>query len=186
MTSTSARTLATSLDKLSIDKSTGASSARGKTEPLETWEDEEDSYTETKPASKPRPIAIQRSGSMNLPNPPPPTPSSPSMLTKSSGLGSAYQTLPPYGMAGSPGDTRSSQSSRRGEEEDRRPEKTTSTASRLIAAGIGQAPPKRTKEQKEYDNAMKLQEKKKRDAAKEDEERKKRELEHARKAIWDD
>ncbi|KAK6442942.1 hypothetical protein LTR95_000820 [Oleoguttula sp. CCFEE 5521] len=177
MTSTSARTLATSLDKLSIDKSTGASSARGKTEPLETWEDEEDSDTETKPASKPRPIAIQRSGSMNLPNPPPPTPSSPS---------SAYQTLPPYGMAGSPGDTRSSQSSRRGEEEDRRPEKTTSTASRLIAAGIGHAPPKRTKEQKEYDQAMKLQEKKKRDATKEDEERKRRELEHARKAIWDD
>lgn len=81
---------------------------------------------------------------------------------------------------------RSPLGSRRGGDVDRRPEKTTSTASRLIAAGTGQTLPKRTKEQREYDQAMKLQEKKKRDAAKEDEERKKRELEHARKAIWDD
>ena len=58
-------------------------------------------------------------------------------------------------------------------------------ASRLIAAGIGQKAPKRTKEQREYDDAMKMQEKKKRDQAKEAEERKKKEKEKAIRDAWD-
>lgn len=61
-----------------------------------------------------------------------------------------------------------------------------STASRLIAAGIGQKAPRRTEEQRKYDQAMKVQEKKKRDAAREAEERQKKELEQAKKAMWDD
>lgn len=70
--------------------------------------------------------------------------------------------------------------------EERRPDKTTSVASRMIAAGIGQKAPKRTQEQREYDQAMKIQEKKKREQAKEEEERKKREKARAQAAIWDD
>lgn len=69
---------------------------------------------------------------------------------------------------------------------DRRPEKTTSVASRLIAAGIGQKAPRRTQEQREYDQAMKLQEKKKRDAAKDEALRAQREKEKAQLAVWED
>jgi cell division protein FtsN len=70
--------------------------------------------------------------------------------------------------------------------EEKRPEKSTAVASRLIAAGIGQKAPKRTKEQREYDQAMKVQEKKKRDQAREEEERKRREKEKALKDVWGD
>jgi hypothetical protein len=56
----------------------------------------------------------------------------------------------------------------------------------LIAAGIGQKAPKRTKEQREYDQALKIQEKKKRDQAKEEEERKKQEKEKALRDVWGD
>lgn len=72
------------------------------------------------------------------------------------------------------------------EQPDKRPEKTTSTAARLIAAGLGQRAPRRTEEERKYDQAMKVQEKKKRDAAKAEEERKKAELEQAKKSIWED
>ena len=55
--------------------------------------------------------------------------------------------------------------------EERRPEKSTAVASRLIAAGIGQKAPKRTKEEREYDAAIKAQERKRRDMEREEEER---------------
>jgi hypothetical protein len=69
---------------------------------------------------------------------------------------------------------------------DKRPEKTTSTAARLIAAGLGQRPPKRTEEERKYDQAMRVQEKKKRDAAKAEEQKKKDDLEKAKRSIWED
>lgn len=71
-------------------------------------------------------------------------------------------------------------------EPDKRPEKTTSTAARLIAAGLGQRAPKRTEEERKYDQAMRVQEKKKRDAAKAEELKKKEDLEKARVSIWED
>ncbi|KAF1826390.1 uncharacterized protein K489DRAFT_367608 [Dissoconium aciculare CBS 342.82] len=70
--------------------------------------------------------------------------------------------------------------------EERRPDKTTAIASRLIAAAIGQRPAQRTKEQREYDQAMKIQEKKKRDQAKERELQAQREKEKAKQDIWGD
>lgn len=87
------------------------------------------------------------------------------------------------------GSGRSTPPSRRGgdgEQSDKRPEKTTATAARLIAAGLGQRAPRRTEEERKYDQAMKVQEKKRRDAAKAEEERKKAELEQAKKSIWED
>lgn len=59
-------------------------------------------------------------------------------------------------------------------------------ASRLIAAGIGQKAPKRTKEQREYDAAVKAQERKKGEVVKAEEERKRVEREKARKDVWGD
>lgn len=88
------------------------------------------------------------------------------------------------GGSGSGG--RSTPTGRINAEPEKRPEKTTSTAARLIAAGLGQRAPKRTEEERKYDQAMKVQEKKKRDAAKAEEQKKKDELEKARQSIWED
>ena len=82
--------------------------------------------------------------------------------------------------------TRSQASSRTAADQDKRPEKTTSTAARLIAAGLGQRAPRRTEDERKYDQAMKVQEKKKRDAAKAEEQKKKDDLEKAKKSIWED
>jgi hypothetical protein len=82
--------------------------------------------------------------------------------------------------------TRSQAPPRSAADPDKRPEKTTSTAARLIAAGLGQRAPRRTEDEKKYDQAMKVQEKKKRDAAKAEEQKKKDDLEKAKKSIWED
>jgi hypothetical protein len=186
MTTTSARTLASSLDKLTISHGPQIPLKQKRPQLADTWEDEASSDTETESSLT---SANPAKSSHNLPSPPPPTPSSPSMHTKSSAFDSQYQTLPPFGMNGSFDDKDSARSPpprRSAGGADRRPEKTTATASRMIASAIGQAPRKRTEEEKKYDQAMKVQEKKKRDAIKEAEERKKRDLEQARKAIWED
>lgn len=65
---------------------------------------------------------------------------------------------------------------------ERRPDKTTSVAARLIAGGLGVRAPRRTEEQREYDKAMKEKEKKRRDdarKAKDDEEK-------AKRSVWED
>ena len=82
--------------------------------------------------------------------------------------------------------SRSQASPRSAADPNKRPEKTTSTAARLIAAGLGQRAPRRTEEERKYDQAMKVQEKKKRDAAKAEEQKKKDDLEKAKKSIWED
>jgi hypothetical protein len=174
MAQTSARTLTKSLDKLQI-------SSQKKSEPVESWEDEaeeersDDTETDSGVATPIRPVP-----SSDIPGAPPPTPASPSFS-----LGkNPYQTFPPYGFSASEDQSETTKSNNR--DDARRPEKSTAVASRLIAAGIGQKAPRRTKEQRDYDQAVKMQEKKKRDQAKADEERKKVEKEKARKAVWDD
>ncbi|KAF4547494.1 Hypothetical protein D9617_41g062450 [Elsinoe fawcettii] len=73
-----------------------------------------------------------------------------------------------------------------GEAGDKRPEKSTAVASRLIAAGLGVKAPRRTEEQREYDKAIRAQEAKRREREREEEKRRKEESERAKKAIWDD
>lgn len=181
MSQTSARTLASSLDKLKISRPGNTSSKAKKAEPVNSWEEEaEDDHTEDESdATTPvRPVS-----SSDYPGPPPPTPSSPSFMTGRN----PYQAFSPSGMDGAfeakEWSRDNSPSQRDGEQ--RRPEKTTAVASRMIAAGIGQKAPRRTKEEREYDQAMKVQEKKKRHQAKADEEKKKRDKERAKKAMWD-
>jgi hypothetical protein len=185
MTSTSASALQSSLDKLTIS-SPEAQAPRVLTNSIEVAESWEDSTTSAESASTATiPIAT--------PSPPPPTPASPTVKTKASAFSSPYSTLPPYGMSSSKEDSsaagsapRSQPSGRSAGEPDKRPEKTTSTAARLIAAGLGQRAPKRTEEERKYDQAMRVQEKKKRDAAKAEEQKKKDDLEKAKKSIWED
>lgn len=171
MSQESAKALTSSLGKLQI-----ASKEKDKKDKLaDSWEDEADDGEST-------PV---RPSTSDIPGPPPPTPSSPTAAREKT---SHYQSFPPFAFDGSSFDEVSAssdvRSSPRGDE--RRPDKTTAVASRLIAAGIGQKAPKRTQEQREYDQAMKVQEKKKRDEAKAEAERKKREKEQAQKDIWGD
>ncbi|KAK3704257.1 hypothetical protein LTR37_013931 [Vermiconidia calcicola] len=183
MAQASAKALQSSLSKLQISQGPNATPRQKKAAPAESWEDEADSDgessdTETETPSTP-PL---RTSSSAGPGPPPPTPSSPSFASPQLKHSSLYQTYPPYGLAGTLDGSKPITAA----DEARRPEKSTAVASRLIAAGIGQKAPKRTKEQREYDQAMKVQEKKKRDLAREEEERKKREVERAKRDVWGD
>ena len=106
------------------------------------------------------------------PHPPPPTPASPTPFD--------YPSNPGYGGAVD------SRSSGTGKNLDRRPEKTTAVAGRLIAGALGVRAPKRTEEEKEYDRAMKEKERKRRAEEREREKREAEEKEARKQAIWDD
>ncbi|KAI5369855.1 hypothetical protein Slin15195_G007330 [Septoria linicola] len=165
--------VAASLGKLKIDDN-----IKSRVEPAESWEDaaEESADDNSNDQGTATPI---RPATANLPAPPPPNPSSPTDARKRD---LHYQNFGPLSYE----TTSTEPSPRSSDAPERRPEKTTAVASRLIAAGLGQRAPKRTPEQREYDQAMKIQEKKKRDQAKAEEERKLQEKEAAKKAMWDD
>lgn len=187
MAQTTMKTLHTSLDKLDISQASKKPKPKT-TEPVDSWEDDGGSDTETETEIK-SPLRPIRSSTSDLPSPPPPTPISPSISTARD---SPYTTLPPYGFDATADSSPSSGAStpaRRaaaGGDDDKRPEKSTAVASRLIAAGLGQKAPKRTKEQREYDQAMKVQEKKKRDAVRDEQKRKVEEREKAKRDMWGD
>lgn len=190
MAQTSAHSLTTSLDKLKISQSGRNSSNGNQSVPVDSWEDEaeeddsDDTLEGSGTATPVRPVS-----SSDLPGAPPPTPSSPSFSSGKTSQEWPYQTFPPYGMESTSMASNGSSdksTSRVSGGDDRRPDKSTAVASRLIAAGIGQRAPKRTKEQREYDQAMKVQEKKKRDQAKVEEEQRKKDVERAKQAVWDD
>ncbi len=108
------------------------------------------------------------------PFPPPPTPASPTPFD--------FPDNTPYaGM-----DNKARGDSDTSKNLDRRPEKTTAVAGRLIAGALGVRAPKRTEEEKEYDRAMREKERKKRAEEKEREKREAEEKEARKKAVWDD
>jgi hypothetical protein len=92
-----------------------------------------------------------------------------------------YPDSVPYGAARSRGDSGAGKASL-----DKRPEKTTAVAGRLIAGALGVRAPKRTDEEKEYDKAMREKERKRRTEEKERERRDKEETEARKNAIWND
>lgn len=181
MASTSSRTLSSSLDKLSISDSAKSAPKQKKAQPADSWEDDVEDGPDTETDSGTA-TPVRHVTSSDYPGAPPPTPASPS------GKGFSYQAFPSFRPDGTPEDWSSGENSpaKGVAAEERRPEKSTAVASRLIAAGIGQKAPRRTKEQREYDQAMRMQEKKKRDQAKAEEEKKQAEKEKAKAAIWDD
>ena len=68
---------------------------------------------------------------------------------------------------------------------EKRPEKTTSTANRMIAGALGLKAPKKTEEQKQYDKALKDTEIKRKNREKEQREKEKLEDEKAKAAVWE-
>ena len=87
----------------------------------------------------------------------------------------------PYGASRSRGDSGAGRAG-----VDKRPEKTTAVAGRLIAGALGVRAPKRTDEEREYDKAMREKERKRRTEEKERERKAQEEAEARKKAVWDD
>lgn len=69
--------------------------------------------------------------------------------------------------------------------ERRRPEKSTATASRLIAAGLGMKVPKKTEEAKQYERAVREQEIKRKNKEKEAQQLEREADEKLKAAVWD-
>jgi DNA mismatch repair ATPase MutL len=107
------------------------------------------------------------------PHPPPPTPASPTPFE--------FPDNVPYGAA-----ARGRGDGRGGASLDKRPEKTTAVAGRLIAGALGVRAPKRTDEEREFDRVMREKERKRRTEDKEREKREQEEAEKRKKAVWDD
>ncbi|KIW03222.1 uncharacterized protein PV09_05446 [Verruconis gallopava] len=143
----------------------------------DSWEDESDgSDTETEEVDDEERLA--KTTTTDPPSVPPPTPASPTtpdlpaMAYGPRGeqfSSDIYTSMQPRLEKGS-------------RSPDRRPDKTTSVAARLIAGGLGVKAPKRTEEQREYDKAMREKEKRRR----EEEKKAKEEEEKAKRSVWED
>ena len=148
-----------------------------KTNVAESWEDEDlDGDAETPKEGTLMPVESNDAGT----HPPPPTPISPT-----SGSTYDWSTARVLG-GGRPQPMSSGRSTPRSENEAerRRPEKTTATAGRMIAAGLGMKLPKKTEEQRQYDRAMREQEMKRKNREKEAKEHEREQDEKAKDAVW--
>lgn len=156
----------------------------------DSWEDASGSDTETED-SNPSNLSYTSSKNSELspistipsseavPNPPPPTPASPTPFE--------FPSSVPF----SPNAISSRDEGRLGEgigrgDPDRRPDKTTSVATRLISAGLGIRAPRRTEEEREYDKVMREKERKRRAEEKDRERREKEEAEERKRSVWED
>ncbi|KIX95379.1 uncharacterized protein Z520_08896 [Fonsecaea multimorphosa CBS 102226] len=163
-----------------------------KEEVIESWEDDdpssptEDDRNTHSPTEGMGGLSLKLSDSADPAlRPPPPTPIVPGnggQIDWSSAqvLGGGRPSTRPYTPSGA--STPQTDSDR----ERRRPEKTTTTASRMIAAGLGMKAPKKTEEQRQYDRAVREQEMKRRNKEKEDREREREADEKAKAAVWED
>lgn len=167
--STDSRALTSSLSKLNI-----ASSKKPKAAPVaDSWEDEDLSGedTETDEPSKHKRNTSTAEDEDDGTSAPPPTPASPSGRYPEDAFDNPYKSIQP---------SREQASGNRTPE--RRPEKTTSVAARMIAGSLGVRAPKRTEEQREFDRAVKEKEKKRRAEEKERAEQE----EKLKASVWED
>ncbi len=140
----------------------------------ESWEDE---VAEDGPVEAPGP-SLKQITSNDGPAPPPPTPVSPQNADPFSRRWEGDHVIESgRPTPRNPGTARDSSETR--------PEKTTSTANRMIAGALGIKAPKKTEEQKQYDNALKEAEIKRKIREKEQREREILEDEKIKAAVWD-
>jgi len=132
--------------------------------------------TGTSPAPLSTSSSITTANDELPPHPPPPTPASPTPFD--------FPDNSPYGAGRSRLDSGVSASDPA--RLDKRPEKTTAVAGRLIAGALGVRAPRRTEEEREFDRAMREKERKRRSEEKEREKRETAEREARKKAVWDD
>ncbi|KAJ5975950.1 hypothetical protein N7481_009657 [Penicillium waksmanii] len=132
----------------------------------DSWEDEATSDDEPASQGDSAPSPSILSPTLSAEDPPP-TPISP-------------QTSNPWaeGRSGSPAAGR--------RDPNRRPEKQTAVAGRLIAGALGMRAPKRTEEQRAYDRSVKEQEIKRRNREREEQAKAKEDEERVRSSVWTD
>ncbi|KEY74242.1 hypothetical protein S7711_00400 [Stachybotrys chartarum IBT 7711] len=161
--------MASSLPKIAVDSTAGASPKpakfKSKAKVADSWEDEDESepeLTSPEPATTP-----------SVPSAPPPTPISPSMISDTTWQPSSGLPPSPAAFQG-------------GADAGKRPEKTDAVARRMIAAGLGLKAPKQTEEQKAYQKSIREQEKRRRELEKQEETRRQEEESKAKAAVWGD
>ncbi|KAI9698845.1 MAG: hypothetical protein M1820_007352 [Bogoriella megaspora] len=180
-------TLTSSVKKLSLQTSSNPPPRKTAFKIADSWEDDEDassssSDTETETTTVSNPTSRpSTSSSSAIPSAPPPTPSSPnfSMPTQLSSFPSSA-----FARDGTTS-SRESGASSKGVARDKRPETSTATASRLIAAGLG-VKSKMTPEQREYDRSVKEKERRRVERERAEEKRRRETAERARVAVWEE
>ncbi len=169
------------LSSLHIDlpPSSNPKSGTKKEDVVDSWEDDvnDDETYSRSPIEGPGPSLKPVKSLDPALGPPPPTPISPD--------GQYIDWSPAQAFGGGRPSTRPFTPQSDPDRERRRPEKTTATASRMIAAGLGIKPQKKTEEQKHYDRALKEQEIKRRNREKDEKERDREADEKAKASVWD-
>jgi len=158
---------------------------------VESWEDDDDLSSSSAasedevqtPTEAPGPSLKPVKSKDPALNPPPPTPISPKN-------GDGYIDWAPANVLGGgrprPYSPPTSSTPRPVTDQDsKRPEKTTATAGRMIAASLGLKAPKKTEEQRKYERAVKEQEIKRRNREREEKEREREADEKAKADVWD-
>ncbi|KAL9638309.1 MAG: hypothetical protein Q9164_001637 [Protoblastenia rupestris] len=166
-----------SLKNLSISSSKPPKTTKS-TAPPESWEEEAITPTGTSSSVSTTPSAPSTPLADLTPGAPPPTPISPTHRRDKSTDWSSFPTSAP-----SRDPYRETSSSTQA---DKRPEKSSATAGRMIAGALGVKSPKLTEEQKLYEKAVRDKERKRIEGEREDVRRREREKEEARKAVWDE
>lgn len=175
--------IAETIKKLSIDTTPPKAATKSKaleesdaSNVADSWEDEADEGDAPPSRSAAGASSLSRPRTSDLPDPPPPTPASPSVYKADDHYS--------YSIDGVIGGSQRSASP--ATDPDKRPEKSTAVASRLIAGALGVRAPRRTEEQRKYDRAVKEQEIKRKNREKEELRRKEEEAQKAKAAMWDD
>jgi len=179
--------------KVSTDTTSKTSSKPSKNEEaIESWDDEDDeNEAADQAASLPNMPSKHRRNPSDYPNAPPSTPAAMSPTLSSvqaqsfQGIDAAFDSVPI-----TPTSSRTAPSSGRRSDgtvgEDKRPEKSTAVASRLIAAGLGVKAPKRTEEQRAYDKSVRDLERKRKEKEIQDRKKAEEDKEKAKRSVWED
>ncbi|KAF2154891.1 hypothetical protein K461DRAFT_103907 [Myriangium duriaei CBS 260.36] len=183
--------LSDSISTLQISEPSTPPRRKGKppaAEVADSWEDDLASDSEQDPSgttsSSQSASGLLPTQSKDLPEVPPPTPAGGVARTPTTDWSRAESKFEAFSEQEGLSYGRSGNG--RGAGDDKRPEKSTAVASRLIAAGLGVRAPRRTEEQREYDRAIRAQERKKKEKEAEEEKRRKEESERAKRAMWED
>jgi len=177
--------------KVSTDTTPKSASKSKNEEVVESWDDENDEdEAADQAASLPSMPSRHKRNPSDYPNAPPSTPAmlSPTLSAQNhsfQGIDSAFDNVPitPTSTRTTPASGRRSDST---PGEEKRPEKSTAVASRLIAAGLGVKAPKRTEEQRAYDKSVREQERKRKEREIQDRKKAEEDKEKAKRSVWED
>lgn len=166
----SASSVESSLSDLSLNKAkakvSSSTQSKTKTAIADSWEDDDDESSEPSTPTGPTPSSANHPHSQA----PPPTPASPGAR-----FDNPYAIPLDFGAAaGSGGTSRAAP--------DKRPDKTTSAASRMIAGALGVRAPRKAQEMKDYESAAVAKERARRDREKEESD----EAERRKRSVWEE